>query len=602
MIRWQRLLIELQAESNNRERERLLTELQVEFVNRERELTHIRTLESELRSSPLTPKRFYDITAKSLLTLCGAEGAQVLLRRGNDLQVVASIPETEIGRRIPVAQCASGICVETKQPLRSGDIWSDDRIRNRFVNVMGDQLGSKPISELAVPITLSGEVIGVLNVESTRADAFDEHHEGLIGLVADQASLAFTRLQLVNETDLLSDLYRIATDLLSDESRKRPNTDRDIELYDVLNSALVGLEQYLGPVEHFQILFTQDDSLVIAFSSIGKDIGLTVDLDSVTGRAVRKAESQVVGDVRTDPHYRRVLGTQMLSEMAVPLLVGTRVVGVLNIESDRVQAFDSFSEVIVQNFSRDIEHLTIMLKVIYDLQARLRRQEALDVIMGIGHQASNLIHRINNIVGAIRLWSEEIQKDCAAELAQNEFLSSSVARIHSNAVKALEIPRDMKRRFSTVGTVDVNATIEQELVHFEGRGSVTIKTSLDPKLPRIRCPSFGNIVSNLVQNAINAIDGTGTIHISTALTKFPMVRGSYVELQVADTGRGIPNNVLSSIFTFGVGGEKGLGFGLAWVKTFVESVGGKIAVETSTEKPAGSTFTIRLPGEPEQPS
>jgi signal transduction histidine kinase len=576
----------------------LLTELQAEFENRERELRTLRTLEAELRSTPLTPKRFYELTATSLLTLCASEGAQVLLRRRNELQVAASIPETAIGLRLPVASCATGLCVETKQSFRSGNVWEDQRVKDRFVNVMGDQLGSKPVSELAMPITLGDEVIGVLNVESPRTDAFDEHHEDVVRLVAEQAALAFTRLQLIDDTRLLGDLYGIARDLLSDRSEVASRTGRDIKLNVALNAAFARLEEYLGRVKHFQILFAQDDRLTIGYSSIGKDIGLTVDRESVTGRAVSQSRTQVVDDVNADPGYRRVLGSEIKSEMAVPILVADQVVGVLNIESDQPEAFDNFSQVIMQKCSRDIALITILLKLIYDIQARRRHREALDLITIIGHQTSNLIHRNNNVVGAIKIWSEEIQQDCAAELAQNEFLSRTVARIRDNAVKALAIPHEMKRRFATVDTVDVNATIERELAVFRGGGPVTIESNLAPELPRIRCQSLGDIVSNLVQNAVNAIDGKGTVRVSTELIEFPGIRDCYVQLRVADTGRGISADELAKVFTFGFG-RHGLGFGLAWVKTFVESSGGSIAVDTSTE---GSTFTVRLRAESQQVS
>ena len=110
------------------------------------------------------------------------------------------------------------------------------------------------------------------------------------------------------------------------------------------------------------------------------------------------------------------------------------------------------------------------------------------------------------------------------------------------------------------------------------------------------------VVANLVSNAIKFTpsDGNGVISISAAKT-----RDGFVQITVADNGRGIPEKIMPLMFTntavttSGTDGETGTGLGLPMVKTMVEKMGGKIWVETkvaSKDDPAsGSKFHFTLP-------
>jgi signal transduction histidine kinase len=95
---------------------------------------------------------------------------------------------------------------------------------------------------------------------------------------------------------------------------------------------------------------------------------------------------------------------------------------------------------------------------------------------------------------------------------------------------------------------------------------------------------------NLLLNSLESIDGDGKIHIS--------LRKGYdqpsVEVVIADTGRGIPQEDLEKVFEpFFSTKRKGTGLGLAIVHQIVDSHGGDIAVES--REGVGTTFRITLP-------
>ncbi len=111
-------------------------------------------------------------------------------------------------------------------------------------------------------------------------------------------------------------------------------------------------------------------------------------------------------------------------------------------------------------------------------------------------------------------------------------------------------------------------------------------------LPKVTCKpgEINQVYLNLVQNAIEAIDRKGEITISTGL------RHEYVEITVADTGRGISKDKLRELFDFcfttGASRVK-LGMGLATCANIIHGHGGEIKAESQPGK--GSVFTISLP-------
>jgi two-component system cell cycle sensor histidine kinase/response regulator CckA len=113
------------------------------------------------------------------------------------------------------------------------------------------------------------------------------------------------------------------------------------------------------------------------------------------------------------------------------------------------------------------------------------------------------------------------------------------------------------------------------------------------------------VLVNLLMNADDAIgEKGGSITITTAPASFDLGKSNgllpakkYVQIQVSDTGCGIPRENLSKIFEpfFTTKGQKGNGLGLAMVWGIIEKHDGRITVESEVGK--GTTFSILLPVE-----
>jgi PAS domain S-box-containing protein len=117
----------------------------------------------------------------------------------------------------------------------------------------------------------------------------------------------------------------------------------------------------------------------------------------------------------------------------------------------------------------------------------------------------------------------------------------------------------------------------------------------DPILATVDAPKLTQVINNLLSNAIKFTPSEG--RVTLRLRPLP---DNTVELQVCDTGIGIPPELLPHIFEKfgphqrpGTAGEKGTGLGLPIVKHFVELHGGTISVESTVG--VGTCFTVRLP-------
>jgi signal transduction histidine kinase len=99
---------------------------------------------------------------------------------------------------------------------------------------------------------------------------------------------------------------------------------------------------------------------------------------------------------------------------------------------------------------------------------------------------------------------------------------------------------------------------------------------------------------NLILNAAQAMEGRGKLTVTTRLAQ----DGQAVEIEIADTGPGIPPEILTKIFEpfFTTKDEgQGTGLGLSLVYGIVENHGGRIKADSKPDQ--GATFVIELPVE-----
>ena len=145
----------------------------------------------------------------------------------------------------------------------------------------------------------------------------------------------------------------------------------------------------------------------------------------------------------------------------------------------------------------------------------------------------------------------------------------------------------------------MNTSLE-EIIQFYTVGSLndsqtTIIFHPDKNIPPLATDSNGlrQIITNLLNNAIDALDGTGTITVTTALEK-NTAQQEEVIITIRDDGPGIDQNLRDTLFQAGATSKEGGhgGLGLAIVKRIARQLGGSVTLISSDE---GAAFSVNLP-------
>jgi two-component system, cell cycle sensor histidine kinase and response regulator CckA len=192
----------------------------------------------------------------------------------------------------------------------------------------------------------------------------------------------------------------------------------------------------------------------------------------------------------------------------------------------------------------------------------------------------------------------------------------SLMEVEKSASRAAEIANELamfsqqEKQTRRAPSGNLNA-VTQHCVDFfrnANAGKITWNTQLDRKLfaARFDEAKVQQVLTKILENAVESIDGAGKISVQTRnmeLTEATQDRdvhlgaGSYVCIEIMDTGRGIDTNILPRIFepffTTKKGGHRGLG--LALVYGIVTNHGGGVAV--SSQPGAGTSVRVYLPAE-----
>jgi signal transduction histidine kinase len=237
-------------------------------------------------------------------------------------------------------------------------------------------------------------------------------------------------------------------------------------------------------------------------------------------------------------------------------------------------------------------------------QQRLDRAERL---ASLGEIAASLAHEVKNplagIAGAVQVMAEEMPEDDPRKEIMHEILTQ-VHRLDRTVRDLLAFARPGK---PDVEPCDIHQVLDRVLILLAENPEAKQMRVVRAYGRDIPClPADGKqlrqVFLNLILNAVQAMPAGGQITLQTALHngsggEGPTGRPHMVEVAVADTGPGIPSNVLKDIFTpFVTTKRRGTGLGLSVSRRIVEDHGGRIVAESPAGQ--GATFRVFLPLEP----
>jgi len=493
-----------------------------------------------------------------------------------------------------------GAVLATGAPQRTADYLADPDIHHDpfYDDVLREE---GIVAALAVPITLKGDIVGVLWVAHRSRTLFSDADVDALGRMAPQAAIAMENARLYAETRLktarLESLLRVSQAITATLDSER--------IVAVVLKAMSDLMP--GVVVRLWAARDEDSTLVLLGSE-----GLRA--PSREEARVRRGEGLVaavaatrrpiaVADMALDPRVVRRQAVEregLVSFLGLPLLREGRMLGVLSIATrtphrftaEDIALFASFAQqaaIALENarLYHDLKHSHADLVAAQEQIVRKTRMAAM------GEIAAAVAHEARNPLGAL--------SNCVQLLRDNPHLAGEDAElleiVHTESQRLNEIVSDFlafgRPRPPHLEQVDVAEVIEATLalLRRDGRcpAAISFATKFDPDLPLVRADrdQLRQVFWNLFLNAAQAMGERGELRIETRS------EGGRARISVQDTGLGIPSSALPRIFEpFYTTRPAGTGLGLAIVRRIVEEHGGEIRAES--EPDLGACFTLLL--------
>jgi len=205
-------------------------------------------------------------------------------------------------------------------------------------------------------------------------------------------------------------------------------------------------------------------------------------------------------------------------------------------------------------------------------------------------------HELRNPLGVIKAAVYYIKGRVAkSELAQKEpqvmdFLNIVDEEINSSNKIINDLLGFSRAGKLTVSPARIEKVIEDALSRLSIPENIEVAKKLDGDLPEVEIDAdqIHQVLVNIITNAAQAMREGGRLAISAKKG------GKFLEVGIADTGCGIPQEIIDKIFDpLFTTRAKGIGLGLAVCKTIIDRHKGNIAVKSKVEK--GTAFTIKLP-------
>jgi signal transduction histidine kinase len=464
-------------------------------------------------------------------------------------------------------------------------------------------------SLLVAPVQTAGKKLGTISVESEKTDAFVEHEAQLLKALGNQAAIAIENTRLFESTQQslkeVNALYEISQGLAV-------SLDADQLIQDVLSM----LQQNLG-YYYVQIFLLDPVSGDLIFKRGSDEIGTKLNGQQfrlprgkgIIGYVAETATPFVTNNVEEVVFFHRnPLLPDTQSELAVPIKVDGRVVGVLDIQQTPPHRLTDGD---LQLTTAVADQLAVALQkasLYTNLQKSLQQEQTIrsqllqsERLALVGRLLASVSHELNNPLQAIQnalfLLKEEPNlsaqgnQDLGLILSETERMAALIERLRS-AYRPVRIKDFQPVQLNNL-VEDVYALIATHMRHKQ----IAFEFIPDPELPAVSGISdqIRQVVLNLFLNAIEVMKPGGCLMVQTQ----SLVPLREVLLSVTDTGPGIDPEILPSIFEpFITSKSTGTGLGLTITLDIIQQHHGRIEVENNPSR--GATFKVWLPVDGEE--
>jgi GAF domain-containing protein len=268
-------------------------------------------------------------------------------------------------------------------------------------------------SEAAIPISIGDEVLGVLDVQHNITDGLKQEDVDALQSIANQIAIA---LQNIQSTEIVA---KRATELQTVAAiSTAAATINDVQK---MLETVVHLTQRRFGFYHAHVFVFNEDTAILKIAACGWKAGdehegthgtAAIPLNqeqSLVARAARTRQAVVVNDVRSDPGWLpNPLLPDTASELAVPLVVGDQILGVLDVQLDRLNAFTQEDANILTTLASQVATALQNARSYAQVQRQADREAELNLI-------TQRIQGTTSIEAALQIAAREIGRSVGKE-------------------------------------------------------------------------------------------------------------------------------------------------------------------------------------------
>ncbi len=335
---------------------------------------------------------------------------------------------------------------------------------------------------------------------------------------------------------------------------------------------------------------------------------LPVNASSIVGKVTSEGYSVVVNDVTADPLHRvNPLLPETRGEAAIPLKIGNRIIGAVDIQSKEANAFTEDDIAVLQTLADQVAVSIDNARSFELSQQAVMEMREVDRVKSqfLANMSHELRTPLNSIIGFSRVILKGIdgpitelqQQDLTAIYNSGQHLLGLINDILDSA--KIEAGK-MELAFDEVNMADITSSVLSTMTGLVKDKPVQLKSIIDPNLPTVRADTIRirQVMINLLSNAAKFTD-EGDIIVAVGLKPGPTGRRE-MRVSVTDNGQGISPEDQTKLFqAFSQVDDSptrktgGTGLGLSICQELVKMHGGRIWVDSEVGK--GSTFSFTLP-------
>ncbi len=499
--------------------------------------------------------------------------------------------------KLKVGKGITGLVYSTGKPEMVNDVAKHPKTSNAK-NVKPPQE-----SMLAVPMQYEDHILGVIVLLKSGLHQFAEAHLQTLTILAGQAAVAMENARLLQEErrrtrqlSLINEISKKAVSTLDVDELSRLVVDSIGNGYENAHVVLMLMD------EEKEELFLQAQCGPYTKSISGSNSKKLN--EGIVGQAAQKGEAIIVANVKENTKYRGIV-PDVQSELAVPIKKGEKLLGVLNLMTNKPHGVDdkdtAMMKMLADQVAMALENARLYEseKNSKELAERANRAKS-EFLANMSHEIRT---PMNSIIGFSDLLLQENLPEELVDFARtiklngeglleiiNEILD--LAKVETGRMDVECIDFDLQELVENVSQFLRPRVLDKGL---------TFEVNTNPKvLPRIESDSLKirQVMLNLLGNSVKFTEeGKITLEVQVEKKKG---RNGTLTVHVHDTGIGIAADKKTSIFESFTQADAsmtrrfgGTGLGLTLSKQMVQLLGGTIWLESKLG--SGSTFSFSLP-------